>query len=224
MLLAKNFPDIFRTAHWLSISKLDKNIRIFDLCTGQAKCDRVCECPRGSCATWELDVTIASKAAFLEGMNIYQEDWGSPDWYAYWQPSKPDPFKYWSARHMVMLGDIYNDQRRPEGTELYKVMFAYTVYAIMYDLWQFNVCAMAALDHADQIEISRSLDEIVHYAVVYSNAEQELQLAYFLHGWFHNAAALFPAFSKCKLDFYKWRCRRSIDQRIRQQRSIKSGW
>lgn len=205
MILARDHPELFReVVHLRVMQKLPLGSRVFDPCQHPEEHFNVCDCPRG-CLTWEIERAVHSKLALFHLLDEYEADYLSDRWVSYWQPSSMDAGKYLSPRLLYQLADLYSDVPDTNGcTELWRVLFPYTVNAMMYGTWHFPVMALAAPSRLDQLSICYNLDTALEFVQHHSNYSIELYVAAFLHVWWFRSHMFFGPKTKYVLSQAHW--------------------
>lgn len=199
------------------MNRLPLGSRVFDPCQNPEQHLNVCTCPRG-CLTWEIERCVAGKFAFFLLLDVYESAYLTDDWHSYWLPASQEPGKYLSPRLLYQLADIYSDVPDAKGcTELWRVLFPYTVYAMQYGLWQFPTMALAQPSRLDQFSICFSLDTALEFVEHHSMYEIEAYVAGFMHVWWFRPHLLAYKTTKYVLSQAHW------SRRIRLQlRFLKS--
>ena len=215
MLLARDYPELFvEIVHMREMKRLPLGSKVFDPCQHpEQHCD-VCTCPRG-CLTWELERCVVNKMHFFHMIDCYEYSYLSDDWRSFWQPSSDEPGKYLSVRLLYQLADVYSDVPNQKGcTEMWRVLFPYTVYAMMYGLWMFPVMALAQPTRLDQFNICFNLQRALDFVEQHSNYGIEAFVAGFMHVWWFKPELLYYTSEKYVLNMFKWSRRVRLQLRV----------
>ena len=157
-------------------------------------CEKVCHCSTGI-PTYLVKDAVTTKWAVFRLVKVYQQSYMSEAWFALFEPEQHYEGKLMSPHLQDMLGYIYSPNQS------YHIMFAYSVYAMQFGLWQFACMSLSRLTDTHRMQLIADPKHTLRWISHHSNYSVEYHVGLFLHRWFCHAGRGCPHVSNT-LDKY----------------------